>query len=172
MKPISVPVYCPACGAIFPSASLSFGNDVKGLVLNRNLERCTQCGGIAQVVDGVFDIANNIISVISAPKYTHDILTQLEHAAREAYHDKINIEELAEKADQVNPELGKTIRSPVFRGTYKPGIIILLLIIVKAISSCISNVDTNLNVDINVNEIIEQLCNRNQQEIIDNDQNL
>ena len=162
MKPVSIPVYCPACGAIFPSSFLTFGNDVKGLVLNRNMERCINCGSIAQVVDGVFDIANNLISIITAPKYTHDILTKFENAAKDAYNDKIDIEDLAEVADQVNPELGKTIRSPLFKDIYKIGLLILIII-----CGCI-----RVNIEINVNELIEQLVSKNQHDIVNTDQGL
>ena len=145
-----IPAYCPSCGAVFASRLLLSG-DVSNLTLQGNKESCPFCGGMADTAEGVFDIAKDIISVISAPRITHQMLSTFSVAVERAYAKKTPPEELIKTAEAIDPSLGKTIRKicEIKKPYYFAGLLIILLVI----KSC----NLNLNVTLDVNQLIDQL---------------
>lgn len=72
---------CPACGLTFKSRAFS-ANNVTGLTLSGNRESCPQCGSLANVQNGVFNVRDGIWSLVNAvaarPEQFEFISAQLE----------------------------------------------------------------------------------------------
>jgi hypothetical protein len=148
MASTMIPAHCPSCGAVFQSRLLSISGDVKKLTLSGNKETCPFCGNMANTAEGVFDIANSVISVISAPKITNQMLQTLGAIVKTAYKEKSDPEVVAQEAEEIEPSLGKIIRTISKRKSlYLTG----LLLIILTIKSC------SLNISLDVNQLIDQL---------------
>ncbi|MCZ6763206.1 MAG: hypothetical protein O7C03_09455 [Gammaproteobacteria bacterium] len=148
MNNVVIPAHCPNCGAIFRSSLLSIGGNVKNLALSGNTEICPFCSSTANTAEGVFDIADGIITVISAPHITKEMLVAFGAVVQKAYRQRTDPEDLAKQAEKIDPTLGKLVRSVSGnRPIYLTGLLLLIL----AIKSC------NLNIDIDVNELIDQM---------------
>jgi len=149
MSSAQIPAHCPTCGAIFQSRFLSmFAGNIGRMGLSGNKETCPFCGNMANIADGVFSIADNIISVITAPNITMQMLSEFGAVVKEAYNEKTSPEDAASQADSIDPEFGKIIRSLSSKGAfYTTG----LLLIYLATKSC------TLNIELDANKLIDEL---------------
>ncbi len=143
----TIPSHCPSCGAVFASRAYSFEN-VSGLTLSNNTEPCPNCEGTAYLADGVFDIAGDVVTIISAPKLTKDLLQKLGVAVQNAYKDKSKVPELLELADSIDPSISKAVKNIVSSNKLS---FVGLFLLAMAIKSC------SINISLDVNELIDQL---------------
>ena len=148
MNSAQIPVSCPTCGALFASRAFAISGNVKNLTLIGNKETCPNCGEMANIVDGVFDVADNVLSVVKAPQITKEMLKALEVAIREAYEQKRPAEDLAEEVEKIDPSFGEIVRESGKNSTLY---VASLLIILAAIRSC------SVDVEIDANELIDQM---------------
>ena len=144
----TIPSHCHSCGAIFPSRMISIEGSVENLTLSNNSESCPHCGGRAYLANGVFNIANDVISVISAPRFTMEMLQKLGAAVAEAYNDPSKAEQLNEVAESIDPELASVV-SKITSGDRLA--MVGLFLLAMAIKSC------SINVDLDANRLIDQL---------------
>lgn len=144
----TIPSHCHSCGAVFPSRMISIEGNVQGLTLSNNSESCPFCGGRAFLADGVFNIANDVISVISAPRFTFEMLQKLGVAVAEAYKDPSKTAQLNEIAETIDPELAGVVKKLTSSNRLT---MVGLFLLAMAIKSC------SLNVDLDVNKLIDQL---------------
>lgn len=75
---MEIPAFCtnPACGAVF-----GFGlqaDNVRNLSLRGNQARCPVCGSWGDVPDGVFNITDGVLEVLSAPAITVERLRRMQ----------------------------------------------------------------------------------------------
>ncbi len=143
-----IPSHCHSCGAIFPSRILSIECNVHNLTLSNNSESCPFCGGRAYLADGVFNIANDVISIISAPKFTLEMLQKLGAAVAEAYKDPSKADQLNQVAESIDPELAKVVKKITSGNRLTMVGLFLLAMVIKSCS---------INVDIDANKLIDQL---------------
>ena len=87
---------CERCGTAFPSGfvvensrSIEFRGNRSG--------PCPKCGGMGNVLDGIFDFVGNTIRVISAPERTLAELAALEALLQEARQRNMSGPEVAER---------------------------------------------------------------------------
>lgn len=152
-----IPAHCPSCGAVFQSRILSISGNVKNLTLSGNKETCPFCSSTANTAEGVFDLAGDVLSIISAPQITQQMLHKLNQLVAESYDEKADPEVLAQKAIQINPTFGNLIRTiNKNKKLYFTG----LLLIIVAIRSC------SLNVSLDLNKLIDQIKGASPTEII------
>ena len=144
----TIPSHCLSCGAIFPSRIISIEGNVQGLTLSNNSESCPYCGGRAYLASGVFNIANDVISVISASRFTFEMLKKFSLAVAEAYKDPGKTDQLNEVAESIDPELGDVVKKITSGNSLS---IVGLFLLAMAIKSC------SINVDLDVNKLIDQL---------------
>jgi hypothetical protein len=144
----TIPSHCHSCGAIFASRFISIEGSVKNLTLSNNSETCPNCGGRAFLANGVFDIANDVISIISAPSFTKEMLSKLGVAVAEAYKDPSKTEQLNSIAEGIDPELAKVVKK-ITSGNKLT--MVGLFLLAMAIKSC------SVNIDLDVNKLIDQL---------------
>jgi hypothetical protein len=147
-----IPAFCPSCGALFPSRAMGMmfgGGHVKGVTLRGNVETCPHCGGLANIADGVFDIAGDVITVVSAPRITMEMLAAFRLAVQKAYTEKKPPETLAKEVEKIDPAFGDVIRKS--GNNY----LLVLLLIILAIKSC----SVSVGIKLDVNRLIEQMQN-------------
>lgn len=84
--------------------------DNKNLTLVGNRETCPRCRGIANVLDGTFDVnAQGIATLISGPAFTQDVYKQFVDLVNRAKDGNINKEEFVKEAQTISPTLAKAI---------------------------------------------------------------
>lgn len=144
----TIPSHCHSCGAIFPSRMISIEGNVQNLTLSNNSESCPFCGGRAYLADGIFSIADDVISIVRAPAFTLEMLQKLGVAVAEAYKDRSKTNQLNEVAESIDPKLAKVVK----KITSSNGLTMIgLFLLAMTIKSC------SINVDVDVNKLIEQL---------------
>jgi hypothetical protein len=144
----TIPSHCHSCGAIFPSRVISIEGNVQILNLSNNSESCPFCREKAYLADGVFNIANDVISVISAPKFTLEMLQYLGAAVAEAYKDPNRTDHLNQVAESIDPELAAVVKKITSSNRLT---VVGLFLLTMAIKSC------SVSVDLDVNKLIDQL---------------
>ena len=155
MAPSQIPASCPSCGAIFPSRLIAVSGNVKDLTLSGNKETCPFCGQLADTVEGVFDMADGIIEIVSAPHITKQMLDALAAAVKNAYGDKTDPSDLAKEEDAIDPTLGTLVRA---FGSKNQLYMTMLLILYFTAKSC--SVNVNLDVKLDANQLLDQLRGR------------
>jgi hypothetical protein len=126
----------------------SIEGNVQGLTLSNNSEPCPFCNGRAYLAEGVFNIANDVISIIRAPRFTFEMLQKFSVAVAEAYKDPNKTDQLNEIAKSIDPELADVVKKITSGNNItKVGLFLLAM----AIKSC------SVNVDLDVNKLIDQL---------------
>ena len=131
MTSVTLPSHCPSCGAIFASRAYSISG--KSISLSDNTEMCPFCGEEAYLAEGVFDIAENMISIISAPDITKEMLMKLGAAVQEAYKKETGPEELIRTAESIDPKLATAVKNIV---SNKKLYFVGLFILAMAIKQC------------------------------------
>lgn len=144
----TIPAHCHSCGAVFLSRMIAIEGSVQNLTLSNNSEPCIYCEGRAFLADGVFNIANDVISVISAPDFTLEMLRRLGVAVQEAYKDPSKVSQLKEVAESIDPELANVINKITSSNKLT---MVGLFLLAMAIKSC------SVDVNIDVNRLIDQL---------------
>lgn len=129
---------------------ISISGNIQGLKLRNNSETCPYCGGIAFVADGIFDIANDVISVINAPSFTKEMLQKLGGAVVDAYRNPEKTDELIKFTESIDPNVAKTVKH--LASSHK---LIGLFLLAWAIKSC--DMSVNVNVSLDANQLIEQM---------------
>jgi hypothetical protein len=145
-----IPVSCPHCGALFAPRAFHISGNVQGLTLSGNKETCPFCGNMAHIADGVFNVAVNVLSVVSAPNITKQMLAAFEAAVKKAVVEKITAEQLAKEVEKIDPSFGEVVRKV---GKNNHLYIASLLIALAAIKSC------TVDIKLDANHLIEQLTN-------------
>jgi hypothetical protein len=145
-----IPVSCPHCGALFASRAFHISGNVQGLTLIGNKESCPFCGQMAHIADGVFDVADNVLSVVSAPNVTKQMLAAFEAAVKKAYAEKAAPEQLAKEVEKIDPSFGEVVRKV---GKNNHLYLASLLIALAAIKSC------SVDIKLDANRLIDQLTN-------------
>jgi len=151
-----IPSHCQACGAIFPSRMISIEGNVKNLQLSNNSETCPNCGGRAYLAEGIFDIANDVISIIKAPTLTKEMMQKLGVAVIDAYKNPAKTDQLQSVAESIDPELGKAVKK-ITAGNKLA--LVGLFLLAMVIKSC------SVNVELDVNELIDQITKEPPQSI-------
>ena len=149
-----IPSHCHTCGAIFPSRAYSFSGNIKGLNLSNNSEKCPYCSGTAYLAEGIFDIAENAVSIISSPDITKENLHKLGVAVIDAYKDPKKTKDLLALAKTISPEVAGAVEKIA---TSNKLTLIGLFLLAMIIKSC--SVNFNVDVSLDVNELIEEMQN-------------
>lgn len=111
---MQIPAYCQGCGTIF-GFSVIEGN-VAGITIGKLSLRdvtmpCPKCGGTAHVVDGVFSLANNALTLIQGSNLTIVVVQQFAELLEKAQKEGVPIDEVESIAESLDPALGDAIRS-------------------------------------------------------------
>lgn len=154
MSSVPIPALCSSCGTLFASRVLRIQNGVKNTTLLGNKETCPKCGKLANIADGIFDVANNILSIVTAPNITREMLEALGGVVKKAYEQKKSSEELENEIKKIDPSFGGIIQK---FGANKPILSFVFVVILILAKSCHFNADYKLDMKLDVNELLNQV---------------
>jgi hypothetical protein len=100
------------------------------------------------VAEGIFNIANNVISVVSSPNISGDMLRAFEARVGEAYVNKTPQSILADEVEKIDPSFGLLVRNAPTTNAF---LLTVLLMILACIKSC------NVSVKLDANQLIDQM---------------
>ena len=102
-----IPAFCRTCGRVFPSGI--FAENVRRLTMSGNTSQCPYCGGIGDLPEGVFDVFDDVIRVVSSSAWTVDRLNLLAGKLTQAREQRAAPEAVAEMVRNEDPELGSLL---------------------------------------------------------------
>ncbi|MEO9591635.1 hypothetical protein [Rhodopirellula bahusiensis] len=108
--------------------------------------------------DGVFNVTDNVVTVLAAPEITRQMLAAFNALAKKAYLEKAPADVIEKEAEQIHPEFGRIIRENSGNLSFPA----LLLVIVLAIKSCSVDIDAKLD----VNRLVDQIQGKAPTELI------
>jgi hypothetical protein len=98
-----LPIYCPECEKLSLSNATRFSN--AWITINKVNEPCPQCGsGKAHLVNGVFELTEELVKVISAPDLTAEGLAALREILELAASGKITPAAAKTRASKISPK--------------------------------------------------------------------
>ncbi len=140
---------CSHCGAIFQSRAFRIQGAIN-LTLSGNKETCPNCGKLADIADGVFDITAQAIRIVSAPDLTREKYARFLALLRQSQKRGVPPDQLEQEASAIDERFGEAV-SLARSG---PAWIILVLLILW-LKSC----TTDMQVTLDVNELFDQISN-------------
>lgn len=103
-----IPAVCGACGLIFPSG-FNIENSVD-ITLTNNTQSCPKCGAMANVLDGTFDVRDELLRVVEAPWATFQALRQIQALIRDVASARLTKDQAIKKASETDPRNGETLK--------------------------------------------------------------
>lgn len=101
--------YCPRCKIIFQTQGISM-NNASGISFSGSFSSCIRCGGLANVLDGVYEATDGVISLMSAPSITLDMHRRFAELVMQARRQALEPAEFEKKAEEIAPEFAKAAR--------------------------------------------------------------
>jgi hypothetical protein len=142
--------YCIFCGTIFEAKAFNFGPGCTNITLTNNKVQCPNCHQMAGVADGVFDAAADALKVVSAPALTEALYESFAKLVEEARATAMKPAEFIERAQAINPELGKVVKALT---NSKTTWALTLALMLAALNKCSVNVEVKLD----ANQLIKQV---------------
>jgi len=116
---------------------------------------------MANMVDGTFDATGDVLTLLSGPQFTRDILRQFSMLVERAANREITDNQLRAEAEKIDPGLGEVVAQVQKRAGWAATAALLLAVI--ALRSC----NFNVNVEVDLNEIWDQWTRQStQQEVV------
>jgi len=102
-----LPVHCPTCGGVF----LSRGYNISGrnISLWGNIESCIFCGADARLSEGVFNIAEDAVEILTAPETTLEAFKKMRALVADVSAGRITPEEARVQAEAIRPGFGSVV---------------------------------------------------------------
>ncbi len=99
-----LPAFCDSCDTIFNSGIFVTNSSEIGVVDCKS-GPCPSCGGMGHIPDGIYNIIDNAIQVLTAPQRTIDELRRFAALIKSAKENKLSSKELSDNLAQELPEL-------------------------------------------------------------------
>lgn len=155
---VLIPAFCDNCGAAF-SSGIAVENS-RNITLSGNRSGpCPRCGGMGSVIDGVFNVAGDVIEILSAPQRTIESLQKLSEVLKQAAEDKNTPEELSKNINEIVPEFSNISKLIPKNATELVAWLSLILLATQTISQL--SQDDKPDVQIILNQSIEQSMEQN-----------
>lgn len=104
---------------------------------------------MADILDGVFTVTNDVLDLLSGPQFTRDALRAISTLIERAAKAEITPEELEKEATAINPELGAAL-SAITKLTWPKATLFALYLLLR---QC----DFDVNVGVDVNQLWDQI---------------
>lgn len=144
----AIPAHCPYCGAIFASIIPSIaGGRVIGL--SGNKETCRNCGRWANVADGVFEVNEGVINLVSGPNVSRELVKRFSIILADAANKRVSIDEFKHLAKEIDPSIGKAAEKIAAR----PGLFYTISVILLIV---LSRCNFEINIEMDVNQLFDQ----------------
>jgi hypothetical protein len=97
---------CPRCKEVFPSKNYTIGSS--RFYSRDNEETCPNCGfEHAKLSDGLFDLTDKTVRILSAPDVTYAMLVAIRDIAQKVSEETITPEAAITQFQLINPKLAK-----------------------------------------------------------------
>lgn len=149
---VDIPAYCSNCGLLFPSGFAA--TNVRNTTFTGNKQTCPRCGDMAVVLEGVFNVADDLIEIIQASDFTVEVLQKFQ-ALISRPNVSAEIDTVAQSAEEIHPGLGNVVRK-----ANKTGVWLFLIAAVIALSKIIS-----VDFHVDINKLIDQVTTDQSQDI-------
>jgi hypothetical protein len=152
----TLPVHCPHCGALFASRAfgISAGN-IQGVTFIGNKETCINCGKMASIVDGTFDVVDGALKLIAGPALTKEVLQKFADLVERAVQSNMGPEELERQAELLDPTLKEFVVEIAKKSSGPAALLILLVLLLRA---CHFNLDTKVEMKVDLNKLWDQVA--------------
>ncbi|ALV21074.1 SEC-C metal-binding domain-containing protein [Carnobacterium antarcticum] len=104
------PSVCDSCGNIFSTNIIGMsGAGSATIVMKGNKTNCPKCGNMARILDGTYEMVNNIINIISSPQRQFEELKTFSEILKEAQKNGFSVDEIAIKTKKQTPGLSSLV---------------------------------------------------------------
>ena len=150
---VHIPAFCDNCGAAFNSGIVV--ENCRNISLSGNRSGpCPRCGSMGSVIDGVFNVAGDVIEILSAPQRTIESLQKLTQILKVAAQDKETSEEITNKINEQVPELTSVSKFIPKNATELVAWLTFILLAIQTINQLTK--DETPDVTIILNHAVEQ----------------
>jgi hypothetical protein len=135
VKMAPLPAVCMTCGYAFSAPNLIGGSGARVTITNVRTN-CRRCGGIASILDGVYEIANDSITAISGGTLTPNQISRLSDIRNQLLNSGNSAQishEIVEAVKAVSPELGAAVE---LMKKQKLGLAALVLVLFLWLKQC------------------------------------
>lgn len=147
-----IPAFCKQCGTLSLQRNLfAAGREGTRITMVGSRITCPHCQGMADILDGVFELSGDTFSLISGPNFTKKMLLHFSDLIDQAARKEIGQDELERRAGEIDPRLGRAVADIRKRSPHALGILVLICLLLQRCSF-------NINADINVNDIWNDLA--------------
>jgi hypothetical protein len=101
---VAIPAVCSSCGALFYAPNLVGGTGTVRFT-NSRLGPCPVCGGVGDIIDGVYNAATNTARLLISSATKPHQLKKLHEILRAAQQQNLSREEIQETVANELPEL-------------------------------------------------------------------
>jgi hypothetical protein len=147
-----VPAFCDNCGAIFPSGFDLSGQNIT--LFGNKSGPCPRCGSMGHIPDGVYNVINNTIEILSAPEWTIDELNRFAQILREAQRQAATQEEIDNRIKNEIPGLSGLAKLLPKNRSELYAFLTLILTVIQLRTTQPNNQPT---FNITVNQVIQQV---------------
>ena len=155
----SIPAFCNNCGLIFNSG-FSFEGNIQNIQMTGNTSQCPNCGNVATVPDGLYNITNNTIELLKGPDISVQRLKALKRFVTDLQNKELTEEELTKTISKDAPELSSIVDAlPKTRNE----LYAFLAVIISVITMLIGTLSKDEKPNITVNNVF----NNYNQEFVD-----
>jgi SEC-C motif-containing protein len=145
---VHIPAFCDNCGAAFNSGIVV--DNCRNIHLSGNRSGpCPRCGSMGSVIDGVFNVAGDVIEILSAPQRTIDSLQKLSHILKAATARNLSAEEIAKNIEKDTPEFSSISKYIPKNATELVAWLTLILLAIQTINQLGKGESPDVNIILN-----------------------
>ncbi len=124
----------PKCGTVFEVTNLIGGaGNITVHMTNTKAGPCPACGASGLIPDGVYQYANQAVSLLTGPETSVRVLQQVHEILKKAKHELISKEDVLEKVEKISPKTAKALQNAPEITNYIQWITILIALIALGI---------------------------------------
>lgn len=155
----AIPCYCENCGTIFEFNGIG-GSNIRGLTLRGNRVSCPNCYSLAKMADGVFNVTDGVLNLISGSDFTAGLMQRFGDLIKRAYEENASPEALQEQANELDPRLGKVIAEARKSGG-------IFWFVMAALMVFLTHCSFQIEAKVDVNRLMDQLIGHTTEEVME-----
>lgn len=106
----NIPAICRTCGNTHLSGFFISGTNQ---TLSGNKSTCPKCGGTSYLIDGVFDIKNDVLEIIESGEITDSLVGQIAELSKKAISKEVTPPEFLGGVATLDAALGRSLTNAV-----------------------------------------------------------
>ena len=129
-----IPAFCDRCGTAFGSG-IFVENCLSVNMSGNKSGPCPKCGSMGTILEGIFNISKDAITILSAPLWTFEKLRQLSSILKESKDKKYSHDQVVERVNEETPELNGLVSALPRTRIELYAFLTMLLVIVTIVMS-------------------------------------